>query len=120
MIERCHRGRHDPRKQGTRKIIAAFHDWNDAEYVKDCFRSLNVLNKSTIYVEQKFGPLATFRRNQALNVRKSLKADGHITRGYVSFPAKLMVQRPGEKKYVLHENFSDMPVVFNGKSLDAR
>ena len=59
-----------------------------------------------------YGRLTSKRRNLAFLKRKSLKEQGLITSGYVAFPAKLMVNIPGEfdafgkKKYTCFRNFS--------------
>ena len=65
-----------------------------------------------ISADQKYGPLTSRRRSLALQKRKELKQDGHITGGYLEFPAKLMVNVGGEvsnrgkKIYRMHSNFS--------------
>lgn len=118
-IERCHRAA--PRKTkdgrqrpGPRPIFAAFYDWKDSEYVKDEFLKNNISHKaSRIYAEQKYGPLTSNRRNQALVIRKQLKAAGTIQSGYVTYAAKLMVKGPGEgTKYYLYKDFSKEEVNF--------
>ena len=113
MIERSHRSRPNQRKAGKRNIFAAFHDWNDSEFVKEAFRTAASKNKNNgIYVDQKYGSDTTWRRNQALIRRKELKAAKTITNGYVSFPAKLMVKyKSTDKSYVPFEKFSKMEVV---------
>ena len=64
-------------------------------------------------MEQKFGPLTTWRQNHALEICKTLKNSGIITNGYVSYPAKLMVKyRKADTKYTLHHDYSDTEVVF--------
>ena len=66
--------------------------------------------------EQKYGPLTSKRRQKAYLERKQLKESGVIASGYVDFPAKLMVNLPGDvdrenkKIYKLHTNFSRYPV----------
>ena len=63
-----------------------------------------------------YGKLTSKRRNLAFQLRKQLKADGTIASGYVRFPAKLMVNFPGDvdrsgkKIYKPHTNFSDNKV----------
>ena len=65
-----------------------------------------------IAAEQKYGPLTSKRRQLAFQLRRQLLDAGTIVSGYVDFPAKLMVNFPGEvrgdnkKLYKLHENFS--------------
>ena len=41
--------------------------------------------------------------------RKSLKTSGEIISGYIAYPARLMVKRPGASRndnYILYEDFS--------------
>ena len=63
-----------------------------------------------------YGPLTTRRRGMAMELRKKLKEEGSITGGYVSFPAKLFVHRPGnlniegKKVYTFHSDFSNRVV----------
>ena len=115
MIERCHRSNNSKNYKGTgpRQIFAAFHDWNDSEYVIEEFRQNNIDNPTcNIYGEQKFGPMTTMRRSQALLLRKQLKGEGLITSGYVAFPAKLMVkQQNGD--YYMEKDFSKVAVTMN-------
>ena len=65
-----------------------------------------------ISADQKYGPITTKRRQMAFQVRKELKENGSITSGYVDFPAKLMVNIPGQvtgdgkKLYKCYRNFS--------------
>ena len=72
-----------------------------------------------ISVDQKYGPLTTQRRRKALEKRKELKENGNISSGFIDFPAKLMVNYPGDldelgkKIYKLHSNFSTMEVKTN-------
>ena len=118
MIERCHRANTSPNYKGTgpRPIFAAFFSWKESEFVKNEFRKNNVNNADCrIYSEQKFGPLTTKRRNQAMLYRKKLKDEGNIVRGYVAFPAKLMVKRTHarEDKYFEEKDFSKVEVSFS-------
>ena len=39
------------------------------------------------------------------NLRKRLKDAKEITSGYLEYPAKLMVKKPGEKKYSLQHAY---------------
>ena len=105
MIERAHRGRPNKRKNGKRYIFVGFHDWNDSELMKQKF--LKYGKGSNIYIDQKYGPDTTWRRNQALLKRKQLKADGLISNGFISYPAKLMVKyNRNDHKYQLYADFS--------------
>ena len=78
----------------------------------EIFRRASIRDTSNgVYVEQRYGATTTARRNHALAVRKGLKADGTISNGFISYPAKLMVKyRPGDSKFILHEDFSEMEV----------
>ena len=108
MIERAHRGR--GKNKGSH-IYAAILDWRDAETIKEHFatkpKSLN------IFVDQMYGPRTTWRRNQALIARKELKNKKEIVSGYVAFPAKLMVKKTGSTNYILHKDYSNVPVSFD-------
>ena len=83
-----------------------------SELVKDAFRSYNIKNGGTIIAEQKYAPLTTRRRNEALKARKVLKANNQIINGYVALPAKLMVRSEQGAKYHMHKDFSDIDVIF--------
>ena len=118
MLERCHRGK--PRKSrgnssSPTPIYALIDDWRNAEMIKEAF--MTKPKDVHIYCDQKYGKRTTWRRNQALQVRKELKRTGEIVSGYVKYPAILMVckqQRHGQKKeYEEYDNFSSMPVVFD-------
>ena len=63
-----------------------------------------------IYVDQRFGPNTTWRRNQALIARKNLKTRGEIVGGFLRYPAKLFVKRQGAQTYTLEEDFSGIDV----------
>ena len=108
MIERIHRGK-PPKNDGPRVIHARFFNWNHVETVKDKWWTNG---KGTgIFVDQRYGPDTTFRRNKALAVRKELKTGGEIVGGYVKYPAKLFVKyRKTDKKYQLLDDFSNIPV----------
>lgn len=122
MIERAHRSRPNRQKKGHRDIFVKMYDWKDCEYLKQMFAKKNIKDKSfKTYCEQKYGPLTTARRNEALKARKTLKAEGEIARGFIAFPAKLMVKLPGdsrESKYRLHKDFSDMEIALASQSSD--
>ena len=118
MVERCHRAAPNPRYKGTapRPIFASFIDWRDSETTKDSARKINIENKnSTIYVENKYGPRTTVRRNMALKERRRLIDSKLIFNGYVSFPARLMVKdsKAVGAKYKLWKDFSKEPVNFD-------
>ena len=110
MMERVHRSRPNPHKQGKRDIVAAFFDWNDSEFVMRKFRDAAKKGQvKGIFVDQKYGPITTMRRNHALLQRKKLIVDKVITNGYVAYPAKLMVKKSKtDKNFVLYEDYSEM------------
>ena len=112
-IERCHRANNSKNYKGSgpRPIFAAFYDWKDSEFVINEFRKNNINDPTCrISAEQKFGPMTTMRRNQALVLRKKLKEEGTIVSGYVAFPARLMVKKPGGDNYYEEKDFSKVPV----------
>ena len=112
MIERVHRSRPNAHREGKRDIIAAFYDWNDSEFVMRKFRDAAKKGQTKgIFVDQKYGPLTTMRRNHALLQRKTLIADKSISNGYVAYPAKLMIKKnKTDTKYVLHEDYSELNI----------
>ena len=123
QIKRAHRERSrktdDGKRKGTRRIFAAFHSWDMSEQIKETFRQKCINNRDyNIMAEQKYGPLTTWRRQKALEKRKRLKEEGIISSGFIDFPAKLMINYPGElndqgkKIYRVYENFSDVDVIF--------
>ena len=111
FIERAHRGKARQNSTGgPRPIFAAINHWRNSELIKEIF--LDKKNSTGVYCEQMYGPRTTWRRNQALKVRKDLKSKNLIVKGYVAFPARLMVKKAGDAKYSLHEDFSKREVVF--------
>ena len=111
-MERAHRGKARRNSTGrTRPIYAAIDDWRSSEKIKDYFNHKR--NTSGIYCQQMYGPRTTWRRNQALAMRKQLKESGDISQGYVAFPARLMTRKRIDTKYILHKDFSNVPVIFD-------
>ena len=128
QIKRAHRERKrddddDFARTGKRFIFAAIHSWDLCQTIIDTFREKCIADRTFhISADQKYGPITTKRRNLALNLRRELVANGTITSGYVNFPARLMVNYPGEtvgprnrKIYKLHTNFSKAKVEFKAK-----
>ena len=122
-IKRAHRERDRPQdenplarkvpsRKGKRLIYAAFHSWDLCQTVIKTFRLKCVKDpRFTISAEQKYGPITNKRRQMAFQLRRELIDSGAITSGYVDFPARLMVNLPGDyngnkKVYKLHTNFS--------------
>ena len=115
IIERCHRSKPNPRYKGNgpRPIVCQFANWKDSEQVKKDFFKNNITNRSnSIYAEQKYGPITTARRSQALKLRKQLKSSGEIVSGYIAFPAKLMVKKERDDRYVCKRDFSNEEIKF--------
>ena len=117
MIERVHRGgkptlannnNTNNNNRQSRVIHARLYDWNNVERLKDLMWKRGK-NKG-IYIDQRFGPNTTWRRNQALVARRELKARGEIAGGFLRYPAKLFVKREGAQNYTLQENFSSVAV----------
>ena len=106
MIERAHRGRPHPEKKGPRPIYARFFSWKDSEHVKK-LKLTDEQSNRRVFVDQKYGPLTTQRRNRELLERKGLKAEGKIVQGYLKFPAQLWVKYNHEDvHYQRHTDFS--------------
>ena len=96
-------------KEGPRVVHALFCNWNDCEKLKKDMREHG--RGSGVYVEQRYGPDTTWRRNRALELRKELKSNNTISSGYLAYPAKLMVKyNTHDQKYTLHRDFSNEPV----------
>ena len=105
MINRCHRGGNTTfykSKNRIRPIYASMIRWDECEAIVKAAREQNAF-----YVDYKYGPLTTIRRNEALKMRKSMKRDGSIIKGFVKFPAVLMGLRVGGAKYEKIRDFSD-------------
>ena len=93
------------------------YSWRFCEALKKTFRQKRVRDRNFgISIESMYGPLTTWRRNQALDARRLLKAENKIVGGFVAFPARLMVAYPVPEgqtiSYTQYKNFSTMPVVF--------
>ena len=109
MIDRCHRGGDkrkfaDNRKQ--RPIFASVNSWKNCEAILKAFRAA----KSGVFVDYKYGPLTTERRNKALKRRKELIEAGEVGKCFIAFPAKLIGIPTGKDKYQLIEDFSKTKV----------
>ena len=123
QIKRAHRERKRnaeevyQSREGKRHIFAAFHGWDICQQIIEAFRQKCISDQSfNIAADQKYGPITTKRRHLAFQERKLMKEWGLIVSGYVDFPAKLMVNLPGnlnnqgKKIYTMHKNFSRSPV----------
>ena len=117
-INRAHRSAPNPRKEGKRDIYANFFSWEVTQQIIKGFREYNISNNDfKVFVDYKYGPLTTARRNEALKLRSELKRERAIVKGYVNYPAKLMVLYPGESRFTEHSDFSKKSVTFkNSKS----
>ena len=100
-------------REGKRIIYVAFHSWDLCQSIIESFREKNIKDRNfQMTADQKYGPKTNKRRKLAFDLRKQLKTNGDITSGFVAFPAKLMVNRPGDvtnnnkKVYRMHTNFS--------------
>ena len=111
MLNRVHRGRPNPRNARQRVIYANLYSWEICGKLVHDFRRLNIEGKSQIRVEYKYGPRTSYRRNQALLKRKELKEMGDIISGYVAYPARLYVKRPGRSRTDPYEEYQDFSKV---------
>lgn len=111
MFERIHRGKKyagpEPAKY-PRKIFATMHNWNHIEVLRKALRTDG--RDSNIFVDRMYGPDTTYRQKLAIKKRQALKNSKTIISGYVDFPAKLFVKYGQNSKYVLCEDFSDVPI----------
>ena len=109
MLERVHRSAptKNPAKVGRRDIYAAIHEWDDAEYLTRSFRTLNRKNRNLkLYLNYKYGPMTTRRRNYALKIRRRLLEENKIVQGFISFPAKLMVKTSADAQWEVLDDYS--------------
>ena len=95
-----------------RDINLCLYDWNDVDAILNGFKENGLNNDKKIFIEQRYGPDTTSRRNKALILRKELKAEKRISSGYVAFPAKLMVKKLGDERYTLYKDFSDAEISY--------
>ena len=105
LINRCHRGgkaSYYREKNKVRPIYVAMMRWGTCEQLVNASRS-----QRQFYIDYKYAPLTTKRRNMALKLRRDLKTAGEIDKGFVKFPAILMGKKNGEAKYREIRNFSD-------------
>ena len=108
LINRCHRGGNSnfyKREKKIRPIYVAMTRWDTCEELVKAARG-----QQNFYVDYKYGPLTTKRRNMALKLRRELKQSGEINHGFIKFPAVLMGKKTGEEKYREIRNFSDEDV----------
>jgi hypothetical protein len=109
IFERIHRGKksNDPKNTFPRPIFAIVHDWNEIDRLSEALRKAPPNN---IYVDQQYGPITTYRRNQAFLKRRDLKKSKTIVGGFVKFPAKLFVKYGATSSNVFCEDFSSIPI----------
>ena len=101
----------------------AFRSWDMCQEILETFEEKCIVDRSfDIAVEQKYGPLTSKRRQMAFRLRKEMKDSGAIVSAYVDFPARLMINVPGnvrsdgKKIYELREDFSKYPVTFDRRT----
>ena len=122
IFERIHRGGNFEKQQRSlqtqpRKIHACLYDYNDIAILRKAMATHG--RKSSIYIDNHYGPDTTYRRNVAVQERKKLKFNGAIHSGYVSYPAKLFVKRSQtDKNYILHHDYSNIPVPLPQEELE--
>ena len=67
---------------------------------------LNINNPPMkIKIDYHYSEKLNARRNLAMIRRKELKFNNIIEKGYVEYPANLMVKKTGESKYTLDKEF---------------
>ena len=115
-IERAHRSKmlKNDKKAGRRDIHVLFFDWNIAQEVLTEF--IKHGRGQNVYIEQRYGPDTTWRRNKAKKERRTLLDQGTITCGFVDFPAVMLVKyKEEDQKYIKHKDFSKLEVVREDK-----
>ena len=108
MIDRCHRGgnpNHYKKIGKPRPIFAAMYSWKACEDLL-----WNARKKKNVFIDYKFGPKTTTRRNLALQKRRELLNQGTLCQAHVAYPARLMGKGKNDKKYRLIEDFSKADV----------
>ena len=71
--------------------------------------------KEELFVDYKFGPLTTRRRNLALKKRRELLNNGTVTQAHVAYPARLLGKSKADKRYRLNKDFSKTNVRLDTK-----
>ena len=113
LIDRCHRGGNPSfykKSNRVRPIYVAMIRWDTCEELVKASRG-----QSDVFIDYKYGPLTTARRNMALKKRKELKSTGEIVSGFIKFPAVLMGKKPGEDRFSIIKDFSDEEVTISKK-----
>ena len=59
-------------------------------------------HQNNIRCSKQFTQQLQAMRNKALSVRYELKKTNQITKGYIDYPAKLIIMFPNADKYVKH------------------
>ena len=108
MVNRCHRSgdkSYYEKKKKHRPIFVNMFSWDVCENI-----TKNARKERSFFVDYKYGPRTTKRRNLALAKPKELKATGAVDQAYIQYPAILMGKKSNEKNYRVIENFSSKPV----------
>ena len=108
LIDRCHRGgsvEYYKKNGRPRPIFAAMHSWKKCEEI--IWKSRK---QRGVFVDYKYGPWTTLRRNLALKRRRELLDSGELSKAHVAYPARLMGLKGNDKRYKLIEDFSSTPV----------
>ena len=107
-IKRIHRGKPKPHQQATRSTCLVLRlEWIGAYHLEhaEARTEFEGLCRTTIW--------STWRRNNALALRKDLKAQGTVTSDFIAYPAKLMVKyNAQDRQYTMHQVFfnTEVPV----------
>ena len=110
-FERVHRGKLWRNKEnlGKRDIHVLLYDWKDTQFLLDKF--IKHGRKQGVFMDQRYGPDTTYRRNIAMKERKHLLETKAIVGGHVKFPAKLVVKtHEDQPRFVLKQDFSKVDV----------
>ena len=111
-IMRAHRGptvEKEDKKFGARDIHALFFDWNTCQEILSGMIKHGKGKK--VYVEQRYGPDTTARRNLAKIERRDLLDAEKVVNGFVDYPARLMVKyHETDEHYTLHKDYSNVDV----------
>ena len=98
FVVRAHRGK--PAVNGKPRVIICKMARDDiADEIDYKFANLGQQRINNIRCSKQFSPELQQRRNQALFERKKLKENNEISKGYIKYPAALMVCKPNEKTH---------------------
>ena len=105
FVVRAHRGK--PAVNGKPRVIICKMARDDiADEIDYKFANLGQQRINNIHCPKQFSPELQQRGNQAPFERKKLKEKNEISKGYIKYPATLMVCKPNGKTFMKHKTYS--------------